>query len=435
MRTCKIVLLGAIICCLAMSSCTKELIQEELKNVSGIQTFLLRDDNLIIASKFMGDHKFDIVQDWRYCLQGGLNTIFSFYSVEKIANDSNVPKVKKPILGRGIKTIMSQSSDCILAARINKAADFSGASEYCSGNHALLFEGKKYKTAETVAVEVYADGSLVNCRDEEGYAKEIIVKVTTNVYDPFILIESLKIDASKPKYHAIIEEIILYTVIEGNIICDVTRNYLGPVNLEAYGGFASMAMTLDYGYFPCGANMNNPDWDAFGKLDSNIGFDHECDKKLCPDFNHFIRRDSRGEVFESVFLFEDNQGDHSEIPDDYSMYWVYNAVGTHNKKIYHRISFHINYFSGDQQKMKCMYSWFRPIANTPDYICYEASGFLFIDFKSPFNGTIPIVGNELVGNYTVYKQTKSIISSVLSQDNDTIDVLTEGKGMVILIRD
>ena len=381
-----------------------------------------------IQVNFIGDSRYDLVQEWRYCLQGGLNTIFSFYHIEKVMNTPSrmgfFELVKERI------PIMTQSSDCILAARLNEDLDFKGTTEYCSGHHALIYEGKKYKTAETIKVDVCADGIPVK-NGETGLAKEITIEVTTVIYDPFVLKASLIKDIAKPKYQTIIEEKILYTVVNGNIICDVTRYYKDPVNIEAYGGFASMALNLNYAYFPCGANKKDTDSDLFGRLDSNIGFNHECDKINYPDFNHFIRRDTDCKVFESVYLYDDYSGNHSEIPDDYSMYWVYNAVGAINKKIYHRIAYHQNYSTGDIQRFKCMYSWFVPISNTSDYICFQTGNMIFLDIKKAFDGLLYVTDDLNCENYDIRKRTDSI-KLLNFESNGYVRVTSTGNGMIIL---
>ena len=197
---------------------------------SDMQEYYYNNNKIKIASKFLGDSSYDLVQEWKYCLQGGLNTIFTFYNVKILSNPSPTPMISSS--GERDSDIMTQSGDCILPARINEASNYTGASEYCSGYHSLAYKGKNYKTAETIAVRFLADGMDVK-NGERGYAKELKVIVTSLIYNPFTLLNSLNLNPQKPTYETIIEEEIIYSITNGNILCDVIRSYKGLVHIEA----------------------------------------------------------------------------------------------------------------------------------------------------------------------------------------------------------
>ena len=397
----------------------------------GSQAYSYDGERLLISTKFPGDSQYDLHQEWQYCLQGSLNTIFSFFRISKVSNSSRTPKLRT--LGKKQTVIMTQSSDCILAARINDSKDFTGRSEYCSGNHAFVFNDSYYKTAETTSVNIFADGVKLQ-KGESGYAQEIVVEVVSFIYDPFVLRNSLLINLYNPEYHKIIEERITYVIRRGGILCDVVRQYTDMVNMEAYGGFASMAMSLNYAFFPCGAEMMNASSDSFGELMSNIGFNHECDKKQYPDFDHFVRRNEEGTIYETVYLLGAGSGNHAEIPDDYSMYWVYNAKGATEKKVYHRVTYHKIFSPGEQQCIKCLYTWHIPQANTKEYLISQAGDYIFVDLKGPFSGIISVPELFSDSSYRIYKVTAGVIEAKANYQDGSIFVSSEKKSSIILMR-
>ena len=136
---------------------------------------------------------------------------------------------------------MSQSSDCVLATRLNRFENYSGRLEkdntYYFENHCMEYNGSLYMTAETTSVSIYADDKNL-AKSCEGYADSLLIVVSTVAYNPFVLYDSLVADETKPKYDAQFIETIVYRVRKGTIHCSVDRKYQQKTNVETYGGFA-----------------------------------------------------------------------------------------------------------------------------------------------------------------------------------------------------
>ena len=258
------------------------------------------DGRLKIISRYQGDSDYDIIQEWDYDLQQSLDLIYTFSNVYlRKKGDSEIGKPDKV-------EIMSQSSDCILATRLNRFDNYSGRAEkdntYCSGNHCMDYKGKLYKTGETTSVSIYANDKRIE-RLSEGYADSLLIIVSTVAYNPFVLYDSLEKNETSPVYSPQFIETIEYRVRRGTIHCSVDRKYLQKTNIETYGGFASMSVDLKYAYFPCGHTMDNAGDDGFGELVKNVGLKNEaCNKANFPDFNHFIKRNTEKSVYECVYL-------------------------------------------------------------------------------------------------------------------------------------
>ena len=399
-------------------SCGSEIEVEEDIGSKGVFKYN-KDNSFTVAYKFQGEKDYDLVQFWDYDLQGDLDLIYTFSQVIKVKNIKKTPKIS---VGRNDgESIMAQSSDCILATRFNRYPNYSGYLEkdntYSSGHHALYHNGIFYKTAETKEVNIKADGRVVK-PGETGKAQTINIIVSTDIYDPFPLIDSI-LGNEDPRYEIIIKEVIDYTINNGVIDCKVTRDYVKEAFVETYGGFASMSDGLRFALFPCGREMENPEWDGFGELIRNIGINtDECYKKDYPDFNHFVKRNSSATIFESVYLCPVGIGDHSEIPDDYSIYWVYNGLGQTWKKVYHRLTYQKNFHPGDCQIIECMYNWFVPVVNTEDYLVYDILDTRVLDIKHTYSGDMP---DDLFNGYNIYKQSRNI--EISRKDNNSNGVL------------
>lgn len=406
----------------------------------GKQAFLYKSANeFIVASKFNGDSNYDIVIYFGMCLQNSLNTIFSFKRVAKVPNTSIIPNAD--VEDDAGETIFTQSSDCILATRFNRYSDYHGSSDadraYASGFHALSYNGQYYKTGETKSKDIIADGVALKVGDY-GSADEIILNVVTDAYNPFVLYDSLVENVNNPIYSVIFTERMAYKVKSGCIDCVSNRKFATTCYMETYGGFASMSQNLKYGYFPNGEGMENQQTDKFGELTYNVGTDipsgssHTALKYYYPEFSHFIRRNADSSIFESLFMSGYGSGDHSEIPNDYAIYWVYNATGLNWKKVYHRVTYKKSFAAGDRQKLSCLYSWFIPFANTPTYIVYNAGNTLFIDVKSAYNGVVPIPNAFIMKGYTIIEKTTGISNVGESIDSDGIEIESSGEGSVVL---
>ena len=395
----------------------------------GASSFKYNLGQFVIASKYTGNPNYDLVQVWTNCLQGSLKTIFTFYRVLLMPNTSDVPNADVN-LSSGT-TIFQQTSDCILATRFNSSSLYNGESEYSSGAHAMIYNTKYYKTAESVSVDIYVDGKKVSSGDS-GMAEQIDIVVKTDAYDPFVLLESLEADEDNPTYETMFVETMNYRIVNGSIHCIDSREYKKEVNLEAWGGFASMSFSLGYGYFPCGVSLTSPDTDSFGELNTNIGVnDGQFYKRDYPDFTHFLRRNSDKSVFEVVYLTEYGIGDHEEIPQEYAMCWIYNAAGATGKKVYHRITYHKTFHNGDKQRLSCIYGWFVPIVNTTKYIVYRVNDLLFFDIKEAYSGTISLPCEYALKQSSVERKSSGIVS--YSDFNaDGIDIVASSAASLIL---
>ena len=396
-------------------------------------------DAFVVASKFIGDSDYDLVQVWKKCLQqhGGtyLNTIFTFYQVKKFENTNPIPDAS--VVTTGGTLIFTQSSDCILATRFCDSSTYAPGSneEYTSGAHALGYDGNVYKTAETTSVKIYADGKELSVGDK-GYAKQIDVIVVTDAYDPFALRASV-VGGQTPVYDTLFVETMDYRIINGSIRCIDSREYKKAANLKAWGGFASMAFSLPYAYFPAGYEFSSPQPDGFGFLDRNVTIgvnDDNFDREDYPDFNHFIKRNSGADTFECVYLEDYGVGDHSQIPDNYSICWVYGGQDSDNRKVYHRVTYETNFIVGAKQRLSCIYGWFKPIINNAFLAVYVLNDLLFVDVKDEYEGTIALPEGFALCPFEIVKKTSSI--TTIGYDNeiaaDGLDIESNDAGYAIL---
>lgn len=420
-----VVILITVLC---VSSCSEIGIDKTEDKNTSIDSLLYYYDNagkLVILSRYEGDTDYDIIQEWDYDLQQSLDLIYTFSNIY-LRKREGINKKKQSVV-----EIMSQSSDCILATRLNRYDDYSGRLEkdntYSSGNHCMEYKGDLYKTGETKNVSIYADGRIITL-NQEGRANTIEIIVNSVAYNPFVLYDSLEEDKSTPNYTPLFSETIVYKVHRGTIHCSVDRCFMAKANVETYGGFASMSVDLKYAYFPCGHTMDNAGEDGFGELVRNIGLtNEECNKVDYPYFNHFIKRNPEKSIYECVYLHPTGIGDHSEIPDNYSMYWVYNGVGQTWKKVYHRITYQKQFMPGDHQCIACDYSWFTPIVDSSDYIVFYMDSVLFVDIKKPYQG---VIVNMEMGEMELVQQTPHVLS--YEESDGVLYVNTDGPGSLLL---
>lgn len=253
-------------------------------------------DELYVSCKLSVNN--DIVYHFKKCMA---NNLYTFYEVYLSKNDNEV--VSTTLQNDG--TLNISTSDNIGPILVNSAT--SSGSLFVGGNHTNLHQGNVVNTAETIAYNIYIDGSRI-IGDLDSYVDNVRVDVVNNIYDPLY---PKFTDDDKMYYDTILcVENVIYNIGCNGIFVSLVHNY-SEENKEVLRYYGMQSMFKDeLGVFtPCGK------WnDGFTNNYGNITADgYLFNKGEYPNFTTIMQKSQIG--YEIDYLLPKLAGNHDYILD------------------------------------------------------------------------------------------------------------------------